>query len=480
MSAQFFSTVAEWKREAARENSEKYFFPFRDLGRVETGESCFVIGRKGTGKTAIAEHLEGQSGHDRFCEALSFKSFPFHLLYALKDDGYSSKSKYISLWKFVIYSSVCKMMAKNEAIDSTVRDLLQKKFPIEPKEQLRSVLASWITRSFGVQILGTGGTFSTSKAAPISNEGWHKELTALSEIVRAHLDDCQYLITFDALDDDYQEMLNADQRSFYLSLITSLFKAIDDVRNEINTNGRRLFPIAFLRDDIFDQLEDSDRNKWEDIILRLTWNRDSLQRMLAHRLSRAENSNGPILPFDEAWGLLFTNQLISPESDSPKLTMFFYLMQRTYNRPRDFIVYLARCAKVAAGKGLARVDSKHFLMCEPYYSEYFRQELQDELTPVVPDVIQVFAALSNMARASFTLEAYIDSVAKLSKSGAYDPKKSSFPPEKLMQILFLFNVVGNRTSRGRRIFKFADPDENLNLNQAITIHPGLWKSFNIN
>lgn len=474
-----FTAVSQWKREAARESTEKYFFPFRDVGRLELGDASFVIGRKGTGKTAIADYFAAQAQHDVFCESLSFKSFPFHLLYALKDESYPRHSQYISLWKFVIYASVCRMMVRNEAIDPSARELLSQRFPQESESKLRAVLDGWVSRSFGVQILGTGGTFSTTKNSPISNDTWHKELSALEAIVRQHLDTCKYYLTFDALDDDYQQMLDADQRKLYLGLITSLFKAIDEIRNDINTDGRRLYAVAFLRDDIFDRLTDSDRNKWEDVILRLTWNRDSMQRLLAYRIARAADSRRSNIEFDEAWQMLFTDQMVSLGGDSPKQPMFFYLMNRTYQRPRDYIVYLARCAKIALDKDLRRVDLRTFLGCEFFYSEYFRQELHDEMAPVVPEIDQVFAALSNMGKATFSLQDYKDAVNRLSKTGAYDRKAETYLPEQLMQILFLFNVVGNRTTRGRRIFRYVDPDENLNIDQAITIHSGLWKSFHI-
>ncbi len=119
--------------------------------------------------------------------------------------------------------------------------------------------------------------------------------------MQKHIDGSKYVITFDALDGDYQKMLDPKQRTFYFNLIGSLFKAIDEIRNDINIDGRNVLPIAFLRDDIFVQLADSDRNKWEDVILRLEWGRDSLQRLIAHRISRAAGYSGETLPFEEAW-----------------------------------------------------------------------------------------------------------------------------------------------------------------------------------
>ena len=74
-----FSGVSKWKLEAAEEESKRYFFHIDEVNSLENGDSSIVIGRKGTGKTAICRYFEQNLSYNRFCIKLSFKEFPFNL-----------------------------------------------------------------------------------------------------------------------------------------------------------------------------------------------------------------------------------------------------------------------------------------------------------------------------------------------------------------------------------------------------------------
>jgi hypothetical protein len=125
-----------WKLEAKSESIERYFFHVSEVKAIETGKKTYVIGRKGTGKTAIAEFFFARSGYNQFCEKLSFKNFPFNDLYKLKNEGFAPTNQYITLWKYLIYSIICKLMVKNEAIDSKIREALAKVFSPDPLSSL--------------------------------------------------------------------------------------------------------------------------------------------------------------------------------------------------------------------------------------------------------------------------------------------------------------------------------------------------------
>jgi hypothetical protein len=102
---QWLRSISRWKLEAADENSSRYFYKMPNVDEVENGELCYVIGRKGAGKTAIAEHLRDKVDYNVFVRSLSFKNFPFNDLYKLEDASYTSPSQYTTIWKFVIYSA---------------------------------------------------------------------------------------------------------------------------------------------------------------------------------------------------------------------------------------------------------------------------------------------------------------------------------------------------------------------------------------
>ncbi len=91
------SQIANWKLEAKFDDNQRYFFVIPEIETIENGNKCYVIGRKGTGKTAISEYLSNKSSHDLFSCKLSFKNFPFNDLYALQDNSYTYPNTYITL-----------------------------------------------------------------------------------------------------------------------------------------------------------------------------------------------------------------------------------------------------------------------------------------------------------------------------------------------------------------------------------------------
>jgi len=116
--------IAAWKREARAEDGNRYFWHVREVDEIERGEKHYVIGRKGSGKTAISEYFIRLNRPGVFSEKLTFKNFPFNELYEQKNRKYTTPNQFITLWKYLIYSTICRLMIKNESVDITVREQL--------------------------------------------------------------------------------------------------------------------------------------------------------------------------------------------------------------------------------------------------------------------------------------------------------------------------------------------------------------------
>ena len=71
----------------------------------------------------------------------------------------------------------------------------------------------------------------------------------------------------------------------YFSLITGLFKAIQDIRSKFKE--KYIYPLIFIRDDIYELIKDNDKTKWGDFSETLDWNESSIKRLLAFRFTRA-------------------------------------------------------------------------------------------------------------------------------------------------------------------------------------------------
>ena len=150
----------------------------------------------------------------------------------------------MSLWKFVIYRSVCKLILENENIPDEGKNYIRKVFPDSIEKRLNRAIPSWISRSFGVNILGYGASFST-ETKEISSENWLEQLDILEDLIERYCDNCKYFVMFDALDDDYKMMMDKEQCDTYLSLITGLFKAAKNVRDQFDKFGLNIFPVVF-------------------------------------------------------------------------------------------------------------------------------------------------------------------------------------------------------------------------------------------
>jgi cold shock CspA family protein len=258
--------ISRWKLEAKLDDIKRYFFAVPELNDILTGDASYVIGRKGTGKTALVQYLSNANEKDQCVSKLTFKNFPFNELYAQGNDNYRRPNQYITIWKLIIYSAACRLIAQSTKCDPMVRDKIQKAFPNPDSDNLGTIIGKWISGDFGISVLGSG--LSISK--------WFKDkqkyslqdkVENLEQFVLKNIPDQKILVLFDELDEDYKEIFENYNKSDYLDLLTSLFKAVQDVRSIFAPGDNKLYPVVFLRDDIYDLLQDPDKingvtSKW--------------------------------------------------------------------------------------------------------------------------------------------------------------------------------------------------------------------------
>jgi len=72
--------ISHWKREAKSEDTDRYFWDMSEVALLQEGTRYFVVGRKGTGKSAICERLASLRQYDKFATRLNFSPFPIEEL----------------------------------------------------------------------------------------------------------------------------------------------------------------------------------------------------------------------------------------------------------------------------------------------------------------------------------------------------------------------------------------------------------------
>jgi len=465
--------VAQWQIEATNEDPHRYFFHTKDFEKITSGSMSFVIGRKGSGKTAIAERL-AQRNHSSFSRKLSFRDFPFGLLYSRPDDSYSHPHQYITIWRYVIYRYICSMMVENQDVARNFSESICKKFQIDITDALDLTVERITGSELNASFLGVSGSKrKNTESVPISLSEANK---ALSDFIWSNVDDCPYFVLFDELDEDYGRVLEKERREEYFSLIVGLFQAIELISAESKRHGRKVMPIAFLRDDIFELCPSQDRNKWLDKATYLTWTSTQLRNLLNFRLYRAANPHARVAKPGEGWPLVFdVVETRFGTKRKKKKNTFDYLLDHTFARPRDIVHIVRESARQSIDMGLERINNAAITAADLEHSRYMKREVQAEFLPIMEENDFVFEAISVMGKQLFRYNELKERLAMTFNSHGY---KCPLTDAQVVRMLYRFNVIGNEES-GRRFFLYNSSSRSVDLEGNLCVHRGLLKALDV-
>lgn len=465
-----------WKLEAKLETQKNYFYHFQEVNSILNQNKYYIIGRKGSGKSSISEYLLNQKGYNLFSEKLSFKNFPFNELYSLDNQRYTAPNQYITLWKYLIYSTVAKLMVGNERIDSSIRLKLSEIYKPNPIRSLSRTITNWTSAEFGATILGTGGKIQVNQDNTVQSSNWIERVSALEDLILEYCDDSKYFIIFDELDEDYRS-IKTNEHIYYNYLLTSLFKAVQDIKSFFRNSSINICPVVFLRDDIYSLIKDSDKNKWRDFKIEIEWNAEKIKRLLAYRISRDASTEND-LNFEDAWDLIFSRNTIKAGTGGSKtFNTFDYISRSTHLRPRDYIRYFQVCCEETLNLGKSKITNETIQFVDRAFSNYLRDEIVDELTPLLPDIEEVLQIISNIRKQSFSTTEFIAEYQKLLHNKTVTEENIAY----VIDVLYKFSVLGNQIRNRPEVtyFKYMQTNMNLNKNENLVVHRGLFKALQI-
>ena len=475
MGKELLQAISGWKVEAKFEDIPKYFFKGDEFSKIMEGDYSLVLGRKGSGKTAIAEYIVRSEIQEIYqAQKLSFKNFPFNELYGLSDDRFTHPNQYITIWKYVILSFVCRMIGENPKTDPLVAKQINKAFGNNADTNLAAVIRKWTVGKVNLSFFGFGGGVEKGEQ---SEQDWIRSVEQLESIVIKYANGYRYFIVLDELDEDFKDVIGRYKNDQYLQLLTSLIKAVSEIRSISVTNNLKVFPVIFLRDDIFDLLRDNDKNKLVDVTLELQWDQQKISDMLAHRIWKSSTGavSGP--NFEEAWTALFMHRWTKYGYQQKKrMATFDFIARSTHMRPRDFIRYLQLAAAHELKSGNEKIQGGTLRHVDASFSPYLKNELIDEIESIIPEIDQVLDVLSHVNKQRITPEEFREAFAELEPT-----KESGIDADTCLKLLFHFSVIGN-SGKGRSplfFFKYEHPSRKLNFGLPIVVHRGLYKALEI-
>ena len=104
----------DWGEDEAKGDDKlpTYFVEPDGFYDILKGKKRYVIGRKGTGKTAICTMIENKAKIDstKFISSFSLKSFPVNNFEHFRDTSLIKKSQLVPIWKYLFVVEISKLI----------------------------------------------------------------------------------------------------------------------------------------------------------------------------------------------------------------------------------------------------------------------------------------------------------------------------------------------------------------------------------
>ncbi|MCG5514485.1 P-loop ATPase, Sll1717 family [Ectothiorhodospira shaposhnikovii] len=448
-----------------------YFLATDAVAQIERKQAFLVLGRKGAGKTAIVRHFtEGMS--ESRSRPLNLRGYPWAIHAQRIDRGGSEVEAYVSSWRYLIALEFASMVLEDserpqhdkvEALTSFFKDnygginpslsdvlrpkrLRISKFSLQPTILGNSIGGVELERGPGDLQLGS-------------------ELNALTTSI---MESCYAIVANESLGpyvlhfDELDQGLSASDHTREKMLI-GLIIAARDVRRECAKVNAPMIPVVYLRTDLWDDLEFSDKNKiGQTLTLRLEWTNESLLALVNERL---KVKLAPSIHWES---------IVEPSLMRGSQTKWNHILARTFLRPRDVISFLNASLSESRMRPdeILVLSNSDIINAREQYSSYLKEELDDEILPHWPKWEQALQACSAMNTITFDREDF---------RREYEGRRTKDNPvgaDDALALLYRFSVIGysRRSGYGGSSWAFQYTDPQAGWDNAATrfkVHLGL-------
>jgi hypothetical protein len=425
-----------------------YFFPTSQYNDVRRGHAQLVVGRKGTGKSAIFYSVRNAYWNQRS-----------HLVLDLKPEGHQfAKLRDTVLGKLPtgVQQHVLSSFWTVLLLTEFAHRIVVTEYSIAHRDQVLSPLHDKLAELIGYHPAAEEGDFSERllnlvdrlsdrvKSAPdalssgkVSEVVYTVDVPALFDTLGDYLRrrDGVWLL-FDNIDKGWPV---DDVRSEDILLIRSLLDAMRKLQRQFERKEITCRAVVFIRNDIFTHLLDYTPDRGKDNPVFLDWSdQETLREMIRRRITA---STGVEESFEALWARFFCTHVGTEES-------FSYILHRTLMRPRDLIRFLRQSVNVAVNRG-------HDIVLEGDILEAERTASEDQLQEVSFELHDVTAKYGDL------LYAFIGAPVTTSEDALVNRLRGANVPtdqvEKVIRLLLWFGFLGvldRNTDEERYAYEF--------------------------
>lgn len=399
-----FADAQNYKR---RENKQKFndiFIRNEYLDQLCNPGISFLVGEKGTGKTAYAIFMTNNSYKNNKSDIKYIRETEYRKFISLKKDKHLQLSDFTNVWKVIIYLLLSQKIKETEgnsfnfknfgkfsALSDTIDEYYYKAFNPEIVQALEFVKNT----KMAAELLSKHANLQGEKIEKFSfNENQFqinlfyiqkKFEDAISQIRL----ESNYVLFIDGIDIRPSGIPYAE----YLDCVKGLANAAWEVNNDffptIKGGKGRCRVVLLIRPDIFESVGLQNQNaKIRDNSVYLDWkteyirHRSSKLFKVANHLLEVQQEDRIHRKLGECWDSYFpwNSSNVFDKYDAP--TSFINFLRWSYYRPRDIVTLLTMLKDFTEDKNKSEFsiedfDARNF---QRAYSNYLLGELKDQLS----------------------------------------------------------------------------------------------------
>ena len=374
-----------------------YYLETDQFQRALRGEVRLVVGRKGSGKTAIFAQVRDRKREERQYIVVDLRPDGYQLLkfkeMVLKYLGKGSLEHTITaFWEYLLLLEICYKLLEKDHLPHTRDPRL-----LVPYRKLAAIYDTdrYVTEGDFSERLSRLLTHLTEDYRSKFGEHAEKTLTQqeITELLYRHdvnkLRDqvVEYLrlkkgllLLFDNLDKGWPThgLTETD-----IVILRALLEATRKIEHQLQRRDVDCKTLAFLRNDVYELLVSESPDRGKEGRVALDWSDSDLLRELLRR--RMLYSNLPDRPFEALWRLICVSHVRGEESSQ-------YLIDRSLMRPRGLIDLVNHCRSFAVNLSHSKIEIDDVEKGLKAFSSDLVVDIGYEIRDVMPDAESVLYA----------------------------------------------------------------------------------------
>lgn len=369
-----------------------YFVPTGRFGQVRRGHAQLVVGRKGSGKTAMFYGLRSAVKRGREVLVLDMRpeGHQFTRLREAVLEGLTPGQQEYALgafWTYLLSAEVAhKILNAHSELHAAQRDPDRfSAYKALEDAYLSHGLASGddlsqrLLRQIDRMVERFAADESIDGRTDLRELVYGGDIRTLNDAVANYLvkEKDEVWLLIDNLDKSWATRGSTRED---MLIMRGLLDATHELQRQLERRDVIFRVVVFVRTDIYEHLVERTPDRGKDSMISLEWDDPELFREIVRQ--RVVASTGLEGDFSTVWQHI-APQLVGIED------AFSYLLDRTLRRPRDLLMFLSDAVQVAVDRRHERITADDIQHAEQGYSQNMLVNLLFEIEDTHPDIPNV-------------------------------------------------------------------------------------------